>query len=310
MPESVAPPLPGGGRRAYREEAAGNHTMRPMARPRPDTGAAPLFATRREWSLESGGTAEWESRAARKRGLLRVRAAPRGPAADRYAAAPVLGRLRLLNRIVSATFTVGSALFVAGAALAELTAVGVVRCALVYLAGGLLFTVGAYAEFLQCVNAPGRGGRDDGLVAGEWRWWSYEPMRVDWLSALLLLGGTGVFGVNLLDSLLRGLSAQQIDRLVWTPDMIGCTLFLISGQLAVHEVCHGRVVVRVRDLGWWIVVVNQLGAVLFMVSALADYTQPATDSLVNVSLANWATLGGALLFCAGGVLQAYERPTP
>ncbi|GAA3113380.1 hypothetical protein GCM10020254_69660 [Streptomyces goshikiensis] len=42
-------------------------------------------------------------------------------------------------------------------------------------------------------------------------------MRLDWLSTFVLFVGTLVFGVNLLDSFLRGLSVQQVNRLVWTP---------------------------------------------------------------------------------------------
>ena len=83
---------------------------------------------------------------------------------------------------------------------------------------------------------------------------------------------------------------------------------LISGHLALVEVCHGRSGVRARDLGWWIVAINQFGSVLFLVSALAAFTRPATGSVVNADIANWGTLTGALCFWAGGVLQFFERP--
>ncbi len=124
----------------------------------------------------------------------------------------------------------------------------------------------------------------------------------------MLFVGTLVFGINLLDSLLQGLSVQQVNRLIWAPDMVGCILFLISGHIALVEVCHGRPRVRPRDLGWWIVAINQLGSVLFMVSALAAFTRPTTGSMVNVGIANWGTLAGALCFSVGGALQFFERP--
>ena len=47
----------------------------------------------------------------------------------------------------------------------------------------------------------------------------------------MLFAGTLVFGVNLLDSFLQGLTAKQANRLIWAPDMVGCTLFLVSGHL-------------------------------------------------------------------------------
>ncbi|NJQ08148.1 hypothetical protein [Streptomyces lonarensis] len=206
-----------------------------------------------------------------------------------------------LNRAVAVCFVLGSGFFVLGAVLAELTAAGVVRCALVYLTGGVLFAVGAWGGFLGCVNYPGPASG-----ARHWRWWAYRPMRIDWCSALLLLGGAWVFCVNLVDSLMRGLSAQQTDRLVWAPDMIGCTLFLVSGQLAVHQV--RRAARPARGPAWWTAVINQAGAVLFMVAALADYTRDATGSPVNVHIANWATLGGAVCFLAGGVAQWFVTP--
>ena len=56
--------------------------------------------------------------------------------------------------------------------------------------------------------------------------------------------------------------------------MIGCALFLISGHLALVEIGGGRRFWRHRDLGWWIVAVNQIGSVLFMVSAVASFVGP------------------------------------
>ena len=132
---------------------------------------------------------------------------------------------------------------------------------------------------------------------------------MDWLSTFVLFAGTLVFAVDLLDSFLQGLSVQQINRLIWPPDMIGCVLFLISGHLAFAEICHrGRPCLRPRSLGWWIVAVNQLGSVLFMISAFAAYTRPTTGSLINADIANWSTLLGAGCFSAGGLLQLREHP--
>ena len=266
-------------------------------------GAGP-FITRLTWHLPGGDTAVWESRTARRRGALDVR--PAGEAESRHARADAvaLGRLSRLNVIAAVAFVIGGALFAAGAGVALFGSGDATTCASIYFAGGLFFNTGGYASLLQAINAPrhdaARGGR---LTTRGWRWWSYEPMRVDWLSTFVLF-------VNLLDSFLRGLSVQQVNRLIWVPDVIGCVLFLVSGHLGFVEICHGRPCLRTRSLGWWIVAVNQLGSVLFMVSALAAYTRPATDSLVNADIANWGTLTGALCFSVAGVLQLYEHPEP
>ncbi|MGE5636487.1 MAG: hypothetical protein ACM3UV_06060 [Nocardioidaceae bacterium] len=56
------------------------------------------------------------------------------------------------------------------------------------------------------------------------------------------------------------------------------------------------------------VAINQLGSILFFVSAIAGFVRPETSSEVNVAVANWGTLTGAICFAIGGVVQAFERP--
>jgi hypothetical protein len=271
-------------------------------------GAGP-FTTRLAWHLPDGGSAVWESRLARRQGVLVVH--PPGTTASRHTNADdvATARLRRLNAIASTAFIIGGALFMAGAAVAQFGTGDATTCASIYFAGGLFFTTGGYASLLQVINAPRHiPGGEARLVTHSWRWWSYEPTRLDWLSTFVLFTGTLVFGVNLVDSFLQGLSVQQVNRLIWTPDIVGCILFLISGHLALAEVCHGRPCFHRRSLGWWIVAVNQLGSVLFMVSALAAYTRHTTESLINTNIANWGTLTGALCFSIGGLLQLYEHP--
>ncbi|MFF3935075.1 hypothetical protein [Streptomyces phaeofaciens] len=271
-------------------------------------GAGP-FTTRLTWHPPDGGTAVWESRLARRRGVLAVR--PPGATTSRHtrADAVALRRLRRLNAIAATAFILGGALFATGAAVAQFGSGDALECASIYFAGGLFFNTGGYVSLLQVIDAPRHvGGGEGRLVTRPWRWWSYEPLRVDWLSAFVLFTGTLVFAVDLLDSFLQGLSVQQVNRLIWVPDVVGCLLFLVSGHLGFVEICHGRRCVRPRSLGWWIVAVNQLGSVLFMVSAVTAYTRPTTGSLVNADIANWGTLTGALCFSLAGLLQLFERP--
>jgi hypothetical protein len=267
------------------------------------------FTTWISGPVDGGGTAVWESRFARKRGAVTIRSARDVPDVPRHADDTALGRLHRLNTIAASTFTVGGALFALGAALAQFGSADATTCAVIYFVGGLFFNTGGYVSLLQVINSPVPENGPHELVTPAWRWWCYAPRRIDWLSAFALFFGTLVFGVNLTDSFLHGLSAQQANQLIWAPDMIGCVLFLASGHLALIEVCHGRLRVLARDLGWWVVAVNQLGSVLFLVSALAAYTRPSTGTLVDLPIANWGTLAGALCFVLGGVLQGYERPS-
>lgn len=174
----------------------------------------------------------------------------------------------------------------------------------VYLVGGVFFSSGGYASLVQVINEPDEPG---GVVPGHWRWWSREPRRLAWLSAVVLFAGTLVFAINLIDSFIEGLSSAEEDRLVWSPDIVGCALFLVSGHLALVGIGGWRFWRR-RDLGWWIVAVNQIGSILFMVSAVASFVRPATGDALAVGVANWGTLTGALCFAIAGVMQEFEHP--
>jgi len=216
-------------------------------------------------------------------------------------------RLRRANTVAATAFLVGGSLFAIGAALAQ-AGVETTVCATVYLVGGVFFSTGGYTSVLQVVNEP-EAGWDAATPGDRWRWWSREPSRLQWLSAVALFAGTLVFAVNLVDSFVQELSPAQEDRLVWSPDMVGCVLFLVSGHLAMAEIAGGFWRVwRRRDLGWWVIAVNQLGSVLFMVSAVASFVRPSTGDALATGVANWGTLTGALCFAIAGLMQEFEHP--
>ncbi len=213
-------------------------------------------------------------------------------------------RLRLVNAVVATAFVLGGSLFAIGAALAQGDVGGPRLAASVYLVGGVFFSSGGYASLVQVVNEP---DELEGLTPSSWRWWSREPRRLAWLSAAVLFAGTIVFAINLVDSFIQGLGASAEDRLVWSPDVIGCALFLVSGHLALVAIGGWRFWRR-RDLGWWIVAVNQAGSILFMVSAIASFVRPSTGDELAVGVANWGTLTGALCFALAGLMQEFEHP--
>lgn len=215
-------------------------------------------------------------------------------------------RLRRVNATAATAFLIGGSLFAIGAALAQ-AGVSATACATTYLVGGIFFCGGGYASVLQVVNEP---QNPEAAVLGAdvgWRWWSREPRRLQWLSAVVLFAGTLVFAINLVDSFIAELSPAAEDRLVWSPDMVGCALFLVSGHLAMVGIGGWRFWRR-RDLGWWIVAVNQLGSVLFMVSAVASFVRPESGDALAVGIANWGTLTGALCFAIAGLMQEFEHP--
>lgn len=202
----------------------------------------------------------------------------------------------------------GGSLFALGAALAQGDIGGPRLAAAVYLAGGFFFTTGAYAGLLLVANWR-RGEDPDGILrTPPWRWWSLEPGRPDWASGVALFVGTLLFFASLLDALLGDLSVAQVHRLVWSPEFVGCILFLVSGQIALAALWRRRRPGAHARLEWSVALVNQLGSALFIVAAFAAFVRPATGDELAVGVANWATLTGALCFAAAGAIQELERP--
>ena len=267
------------------------------------------FTSRVTWVIPAGDEVTWESRPARKRGVIAVKSAADQAVRMLRAPVPLARRLRRVNWVAAGAFTLGGSLFALGAVVAQIGSGDAASAASIYFAGGILFTTGAYASLLGAINAPQSVGPEGTLAAERWRWWSYRPERIDWLSTFVLFAGTVAFGVSLIASFINGLDTRGVDRLTWRPEVIGCVLFLVSGHLAMAEICHRvKPCLRRRDLGWAIVAINQVGSILFMVAALAAFTRPETMDEVNVGVANWGTLLGAVCFAIGGVMQAFDRP--
>jgi len=126
-------------------------------------------------------------------------------------------------------------LFAIGAALAQADIGGPRLAAVVYMVGGVFFSTGGYAGVLLAINAPHRR-RDGSWVQQPWRWWAREPANFDYLAAAVLFVGTLVFAINLVDSFIAELTPVRADRLIWSPDMVGCALFLVSGHLALVDI--------------------------------------------------------------------------
>jgi hypothetical protein len=207
-------------------------------------------------------------------------------------------RLELTNWVAATAFVIGGSLFCVGALLAQAHIGGPRLAGVVFLAGGVFFTTGGCTSVLLVANS--RGGR--------WRWWSFELGRVDWASAFVLFVGTLYFGISLLAALIGDLTTAQEHRLVWSPEVIGCVLFLVSGHLALIQLRRERRQGRGSDLGWWIAVINQVGSALFMAAAIAAFVRPTTGDELAVGLANWSTFAGAACFAAAGIMQALQRP--
>jgi hypothetical protein len=192
-----------------------------------------------------------------------------------------------LNLFAAVSFFLGGSLFAAGAALAGIGTVPLLTVNITYLAGGFFFSLGGWFAILL---APGH--------------------ERAWRSAVVLFVGTLLFAVSLVAAFAQGLTPRQSNGWIWIPDMLGCVCFLVSGHLAMLLVGEGRVRIRPRLVDWWVVAVNQVGSVLFFLAGLAAFTRPATSHTLDIALVNWGTFAGAVCFAIGGVIQAFDSPSP
>jgi len=97
-----------------------------------------------------------------------------------------------------------------------------------------------------------------------------------------------------------------ISDVVWTPDILGSICFLVSSWLAVLEFSHGYWCWQLRNVSWWIIIVNLLGSIAFMGSAVFAVVLPASANLLDVWIVNLSTFIGAVCFLIGAYLMHPE----
>ncbi|HPU39206.1 MAG TPA: hypothetical protein PLS63_06500, partial [Microthrixaceae bacterium] len=127
----------------------------------------------------------------------------------------------------------------------------------------------------------------------------------DWWATGVQLIGTFYFNVMTFLAMSDSWNVQQENRLVWRPDTVGSICFLVASYLAWAEVCHSAGRLRVRDVSWWIVVLNLLGSICFGVSAVGAFTLPTGDA-ANLWLDNAGTVAGGVCFFVAAALLVPE----
>jgi len=178
----------------------------------------------------------------------------------------------------------------------------------IFFIGSLFFTAAAYCQLLEEINA----GDSDGLYADEERldvfqWLAWRPKRIGYMASLAQLIGTVMFNFNTGNAFINELSWVQQNILIWTPNIIGCICFLIASRLAFMEVCHGYWGWQPENIEWWVTVLNLLGSIGFMVSALYSLAVPQGDSSATFSLLSALfTFQGALCFFVASYLLLPE----
>ncbi|HEY6409149.1 MAG TPA: hypothetical protein VIY29_16940 [Ktedonobacteraceae bacterium] len=197
---------------------------------------------------------------------------------------------------------IGSFAFAAGALLSFLPSLPSIVPGIIFFLGSLFFTTAAYLQYFESINtSPVPLTGKDRVVFITW-----EPRRIDWWITATQLIGTFFFNISTFNALRTHLSTIKIDKVVWSADVFGSILFLVSSWLAYGEADTALTGKRWNSLTWWIVLSNLLGSVAFGLSALTSFVIPSTGELINAVITNLTTFLGAVGFFVGALLQLRE----
>ncbi|MGH0033507.1 MAG: hypothetical protein ACQGVK_00625 [Myxococcota bacterium] len=175
----------------------------------------------------------------------------------------------------------------------------------VFAVGAVFFTSAAWLQWLEALNGDVADAFRD-AAPRRWRWFGWRPRNLGYLASAVQLAGTLMFNVDTLDALLSGLSWEEEDLLVWTPNMSGCACFLVASYLAYVEVSQRAVGFAVRSVSWWIAVANLSGSVAFQISALYAFVGPSDAAPEAIFRAGLYTAAGGACFLVGSYLMIPE----
>jgi len=165
---------------------------------------------------------------------------------------------------------------------------------IIYFVGSIFFTSAAYLLYLEAINSDITNERHLFERVDKRVWFKICPNNLGYLSSITLFIGTLFFNVLTFSSLLNNLNGYENEIFIMTPNIIGCILFLISSFFAWLEIYHDEHIKPFKNYTWWIIWLNILGSIFFMVSALVD------------NIAVEMTLWGAICFFIASFLQPFE----
>jgi len=205
---------------------------------------------------------------------------------------PLVGRGHIgwaphdINWRTATLFMVGSACFALGALPGYASLVPTSVVGLTFFIGSIFFTSAGFSQLTQVIRA----GRAAGATS------AIQLHRVDWWGCAVQSVGTLWFNVNTFFAMKTGFTVHEQNLRIWGPDIYGSICFLVASELAIWSVCHRAICICREEGDWWIAVINMVGSIFFMISALAAFVVPDTGDLLDAALANSGTLLGALCF--------------
>jgi hypothetical protein len=219
---------------------------------------------------------------------------------------------------VAVVFVVGSALFIAGAAVSLIPEVlgeehrKPIVAESCYFVGALLFTVSIYGQLLESINADERIGPDrESRAPARLRWFITalgDLGRLEVLTPFVLLVGSLVFNYETTVALGGGLGLVPRSA-VWISSLIGAIFFLLASLLQFIEAGHRYLSVAMRDVSWWIGVLFILGSIGFILGAMPGLATPGLPSAEHVDrklIIKSCFLVGGLAYLVGSYLMMPE----
>ena len=266
------------------------------------------FVTRRVFRLEDKSVQTWRSRHHRKNLHTHLPAEEESPQSKLLRC---LWMPRQLNWWIGVVFALGALLFALASVLsliptlARAWSVDTTVINAIFFTGSIPFTIAAYLQLYQAANA-GDFPHDVTRSESSSTLLGWQPHNIGWLSCALQFVGTVFFNFNTFDAMIPSLTWFQQDLVVWAPNIIGSILFLVSGYLAFIETCHAHWAWNPTSISWWVVAINLMGCVCFMLSALFAIVLPGPTNIEAVTFAVVFTLLGAICFLFGSLLMLPE----
>lgn len=245
--------------------------------------------------MEDLGIPEFRSRLLRKR-RNRITRYLGGEGAPIKKIGPLYLSRRNFSWWIGTLFMVGSLCFAAGTLIA--VSENPEPAGIIFFIGSIFFTVAAYSQFLEVINASSGADSDGDKI----KLFGVMHGNIEWQATFIQFIGTLFFNITTGAALIVALNAEQAKRLVWSPDVFGSIAFLWASGIAVIEVrrsWHGK---PERNREWSITWLNMIGSIFFGLSAIGAYVVPDTGSLLNAVWANGGTFIGAVCFFAGAYL--------
>jgi len=210
-----------------------------------------------------------------------------------------LHKPQLISTWISVLFMVGSFLFASASLFTIYPALNFSNnfINLTYFSGSIFFTSAAYLQYLESINSDITNRHHLCTKIGKYLWFKFCPHNLGYISSLSLFIGTLFFNINTFNGVLNPTGIYANEILIWMPNVLGSILFLSASFFAWLEIYHDEHVKAYKSYTWWIIWINILGSIFFMISALVD------------DVAIMTTLLGAVCFFIAAFIQRFE-PAP